>query len=74
MKKVLVVVISLLLLTGCWDERQFKNVKLVLTIGFDKGEDGGITETVSIPTIKRSAEGGSEENVQIITTEASTPA
>ncbi|MBA2174659.1 Ger(x)C family spore germination protein [Halobacillus locisalis] len=73
MKKGLMVIISLVLLTGCWDERQFKNVKLVLTMGFDKGEDGGITETVSIPTIKRSAEGGSEEKVQIISTEARTP-
>lgn len=63
----------LLVLTGCWDERQFKNVKLVLTMGFDEGEDGKLIETVSIPTISRATEGKTEERVQVLSTEANTP-
>lgn len=73
MKKTILIVLSLLLLSGCWDERQFKNVKLVLTMGFDKGENGGILETVSIPTAQRSSEGLGKEKVQIVSSEAATP-
>ncbi|TGB05381.1 Ger(x)C family spore germination protein [Halobacillus salinus] len=72
-KRLLIILCALVLLTGCWDERQFKNVKLVLTMGFDEGEDGKIVETVSIPTINRASEGQSQERVQILSTEANTP-
>ncbi|RWZ55307.1 Ger(x)C family spore germination protein [Halobacillus fulvus] len=73
MKKLILVLSTLLLLTGCWDERQFKNIKLVLTLGYDQGENGGIIETVSIPTIQRSSEGPGPESVQVISTDAVTP-
>ncbi|MCA0969764.1 Ger(x)C family spore germination protein [Halobacillus litoralis] len=73
MKKILLIIICLLLLTGCWDERQFKNIKLVMTMGFDQGEDGGIIETVSIPTVNRGTEGQTEERVQVLSTWARTP-
>ncbi|WP_173917086.1 Ger(x)C family spore germination protein [Halobacillus sp. Marseille-Q1614] len=74
MKKVfLIMVSSLLLLTGCWDQRQFKNVKLVLSAGFDAGEDGQIIQTVSIPTVRGGESGTHMEAIQTLTTQAPTP-
>ncbi|WP_082234792.1 Ger(x)C family spore germination protein [Halobacillus massiliensis] len=74
MRKVLLVLLcSLLLLTGCWDTRQFKNVKLILSSGFDLGEDEKIVQTVSIPTVKGGEMGGHQEFIQTLTTEAHTP-
>ncbi|SFG27397.1 germination protein, Ger(x)C family [Halobacillus alkaliphilus] len=72
-RKWLGILICLTLLTGCWDTRQFKDIKLVLAIGFDQNEDGGVTETVSIPTVRRSTEGPANETVQVLTTEGKTP-
>ncbi|MFQ3543412.1 Ger(x)C family spore germination protein [Halobacillus rhizosphaerae] len=62
--------LALLLLTGCWDQRQFKDVKLVLAKGFDQSENGKIIETVSIPSVERGGDGPGQEHVQIISTEA----
>ncbi|MBX0357295.1 Ger(x)C family spore germination protein [Halobacillus sp. Nhm2S1] len=62
-----------LFLTGCWDEKQFKNVKLVLSLGFDQGEEGEIIQTVSIPTVNRASEGPGSESLQIVSTSANTP-
>ncbi|WP_281976096.1 Ger(x)C family spore germination protein [Halobacillus litoralis] len=73
MKRWLMALICLLMLTGCWDERQFKNVKLVLSMGYDVGEEGGIIQTVSIPSVRRSVEGPGEERIQVISTPAHTP-
>ncbi|MGP4061855.1 Ger(x)C family spore germination protein [Halobacillus sp. H74] len=73
MKRWLVAVVCLMMLTGCWDERQFKNIKLVLSMGYDVGEDGGIIQTVSIPSVRRSVEGPGEEKIQVISTPAHTP-
>ncbi|KHE68027.1 Ger(x)C family spore germination protein [Halobacillus sp. BBL2006] len=72
-KKLLLVFIVLVLLTGCWDERQFKNVKLVLAMGFDLNEEGLIHKTVSIPSIRRGSEGPGEETIQIVSTDAASP-
>ena len=66
----LCMLIALILLTGCWDQRQFKDVKLVLAKGFDQSEDGKIRETVSIPSVDRGTDGPGQEHVQIISTEA----
>lgn len=74
MKKCFLITLAcLLFLAGCWDERQFKNVKLVLSIGFDKGEEGEIKQTVSIPSIVRNSDGPGEENMQTLSTSAHTP-
>ncbi|WLR47712.1 Ger(x)C family spore germination protein [Halobacillus litoralis] len=74
MRRYLVIVMAVLLfLTGCWDEKQFKNVKLVLSLGFDQGEEGQIIQTVSIPTVSRSSEGAGSESLQVLSTSASTP-
>ncbi|WP_394219952.1 Ger(x)C family spore germination protein [Halobacillus trueperi] len=72
-KYVIAAMAALLILTGCWDERQFKNIKLVLSLGFDQGEDGQIVQTVSIPSVTRAIEGPGSESLQIISTSANTP-
>ncbi|MFZ0473870.1 MAG: Ger(x)C family spore germination protein [Halobacillus sp.] len=72
-RKSICILTCLVLLTGCWDTRQFKDVKLVLSIGFDQNDDGTLTETVSIPTVRRSTEGPTSETIQILTTEGKTP-
>ncbi|WP_255437604.1 Ger(x)C family spore germination protein [Thalassobacillus sp. CUG 92003] len=73
MKRLLLAVICLVVLTGCWDTRHFKNVKLVLTIGFDAADDEKIKSTVSIPTIRRGADGPGEETVSVLSEIGYTP-
>ncbi len=41
-----------LLLSGCWDQRQLKNIRMVQTVGVDLLEDHKVRLSVSIPTIK----------------------
>ncbi|MFC7320097.1 Ger(x)C family spore germination protein [Halobacillus campisalis] len=73
MKRFIICILcTLVILTGCWDQNQFKNIKLTLTIGYDKAEEGKIYETVSIPTVKGS-EGVVEETVQVLSSDARTP-
>lgn len=67
----LIMVTCLILLTGCWDQRQFKNVKLVLAAGFDTGNEMNIRNTVVIPTVEQGLEGPGQEFIQVITSEAS---
>ncbi|MFD2924456.1 Ger(x)C family spore germination protein [Halobacillus naozhouensis] len=70
--KILCVMLSLLVLTGCWDQRQFKNYNLALSVGFDQLEGGRIRETVSIPTIMGGPQGPREQKVQIVSSKAPT--
>ncbi len=72
MNKVICVILSLLVLTGCWDQRHFKNYNLALSVGFDQLENGSIIETVSIPTIMGSPEGPLKPKVQIVSSKAPT--
>ncbi|WP_163529433.1 Ger(x)C family spore germination protein [Halobacillus ihumii] len=72
MNKVLCAMLSLLLLTGCWDLRQFKNYNLALSVGFDQLESGIIRETVSIPTVIGGPQGPREQKVQIVSTKSHT--
>ncbi|MYL18297.1 Ger(x)C family spore germination protein [Halobacillus litoralis] len=73
MRKAVWILAALILLTGCWDERQFKNISLVLSMGFDVGEEDAIKQTVSIPTVTRSSEGPGQEFINVLSTEAHTP-
>ncbi|MCA0983973.1 Ger(x)C family spore germination protein [Halobacillus yeomjeoni] len=70
LKKALLCIMIATLLTGCWDERNFKNTKLILSMGFDKGEDEDLIETVSIASVEKAAMGPIEENIQVISTGA----
>ncbi len=45
-----------LLLNGCWDQRQLKNVRMVQTVGVDLLGEHKVRLSVSIPTIKTAIE------------------
>lgn len=52
MKKWLMLIVLLLImssLSGCWDRRYLKDHSLILAIGYDLNEDGTIRKTVSFP-------------------------
>ncbi len=59
-------------LTACWDQRQFKNMKLVLAAGFDLEENEKIKSTVIIPNVQKAAEGPGSENIQTVTSVSNT--
>lgn len=45
-----IVILSItILLTACWDHRLLRDHSLVLSIGYDRGENEGIIKTVTIP-------------------------
>lgn len=48
------------LLTGCWDQNMLKDVKLVMTTGFDLTSDGKVMSTITIPSFKGGGEGTKE--------------
>ncbi|HET7657275.1 MAG TPA: Ger(x)C family spore germination protein [Bacillales bacterium] len=61
------------LLSGCWDQRYFKEVKLALASGFDLAKDGKLITTASLPNISKSPQGPGVESIQIVTVKADTP-
>ncbi|HEU5138703.1 MAG TPA: Ger(x)C family spore germination protein [Bacillales bacterium] len=63
----------LVLLSGCWDQRLFKDAKLVLGASFDLTDNGKLLTTVSIPNISKTSQGPGRETVQIISAVANTP-
>ncbi|HLR61386.1 MAG TPA: Ger(x)C family spore germination protein [Lentibacillus sp.] len=63
----------LLLTTGCWDQRLFKDAQLIFSTGADLTESGKINTTVSIPYVQKSEQGVGEESVQIVSARADTP-
>ncbi|MDQ0875733.1 Ger(x)C family germination protein [Paenibacillus sp. V4I3] len=50
-RPILLVIISMSLLTGCWDQTLFKNVRLILGIGFDKAEGENVLVTFVLPDV-----------------------
>lgn len=54
MRKKLSILLSALLLGGCWDERQYKDFSVVSMVGHE-GKVGDITSYFSVPTIKEGA-------------------
>ncbi|MFD1017610.1 Ger(x)C family spore germination protein [Thalassobacillus hwangdonensis] len=64
--------ISLVLLTGCWDQRQFKDVKIVQSTAFDAAGDK-ILDTVAVPAVRRAGEGAGEQTEQIVDAVGTTP-
>ncbi|ACT02189.1 Ger(x)C family spore germination protein [Paenibacillus sp. JDR-2] len=56
-KQRIIVVLSLtVLLNGCWDQRQLKNIRMAQTVGVDLLAEDKIRLSVSIPTIKAAIE------------------
>jgi Ger(x)C family germination protein len=56
---------SLLLLTGCWDQAQLNETKLVRAAGFDYLKNGKIRNTASIPQSVNTDTGTGQVNNQI---------
>ncbi|MGM0836700.1 MAG: Ger(x)C family spore germination protein [Bacillota bacterium] len=63
--------ICLLLLTSCWDQRLLKDLKLVFTVGFDKGDNGEIVSTVAIRESKKGSVGGEPGEATVAVVKAS---
>ena len=60
--RLLPVLLTALLLSGCWGGRETDEVALVLAVGFDKGQHEPLQVTLSIANPKAfSAEGGGQE-------------
>lgn len=59
LKVFLLSIICLPLLTSCWDRNLLKDVKLVMSAGFDLTPDGKILSTITIPDIQ-SGVGGTQ--------------
>ncbi|WP_077624429.1 Ger(x)C family spore germination protein [Sediminibacillus massiliensis] len=70
--KAMLLLISLVLLAGCWDQRQFKNFKLVLASGLDITEDGKVKSTVVISNVEGGNQGSGREQVQVVNAVGST--
>lgn len=51
-------ILSVVLLTGCWDQRLLKDLKLVFTIGFDKGNNGEVVSHIAVRETKKLSIGG----------------
>ncbi|MDD4335416.1 MAG: Ger(x)C family spore germination protein, partial [Desulfotomaculaceae bacterium] len=54
----LLLIISLLSLTGCWGMRETDEIAYVLMVGFDKGERDNLVLTLSIANPKTATGGG----------------
>ncbi|MFS0838349.1 Ger(x)C family spore germination protein [Paenibacillus sp. 1P03SA] len=63
--------LTLLLLSGCWDQQLLKNSRIIHIGGFDKGEDGKLISTVAFPDVS-SVEGGRNETNEIHTVTSNT--
>lgn len=58
MRKHRIIVLFLLasLMSGCWDQRQLKNIRMVQTVGVDLLGEHKVRLSVSIPTVKSAIE------------------
>lgn len=66
MKKAIVGILSLLLLTGCWDRLLLRNLKLVDIAGFDVDEENGdVLLHFIVTTLKGAGQGGGEPNSEM---------
>ncbi|WP_226683356.1 Ger(x)C family spore germination protein [Sutcliffiella horikoshii] len=58
LRNIACVLMTLLLLTGCWDQRLLKDLKLVFTVAFDAGEGDEIISHVAIRETEKLSVGG----------------
>ncbi|MFB7814038.1 Ger(x)C family spore germination protein [Paenibacillus chitinolyticus] len=63
--------LTLLLLSGCWDQQLLKNSRIIHIGGFDKGENGKLKATVAFPDVS-STEGGRSETNELHTVTSNT--
>lgn len=64
-------IVCLLLLTSCWDQRLLKDLKLVFTVGFDKGENEEILSSIAIRESKKVSIGGEPGEATVAVVKAS---
>lgn len=67
----IIMIVCLLLLTSCWDQRLLKDLKLVFTVGFDKGENDEILSTIAIRESKKVSIGGEPGEATVAVVKAS---
>lgn len=60
-------------LSGCWDQRLFKDAKLALAGSFDTAKKGQLRLSVSVPNISKTSQGPGQEMIQILSVVAHTP-
>jgi spore germination protein KC len=75
LKRVVFILCCSLLLVGCWDRRELKEIGIVGAIGIDKDSDTGeylFTSQVLIPSALKPEGGGTEAPVKLITTKGDT--
>lgn len=72
-KIVIISIISVTILTGCWDQHLLKDVKMVMSAGFDLTSDGKILSTVTIPLFTSGAGGTEAIESQVVTEIGDTP-
>ena len=72
MKKAAIGILSMLLLTGCWDRLPLRNLRLVDIAGLDLDEESGdVKLEMIVTTLKSAGQGGGEPNSKL--TELSEP-
>lgn len=54
----IIIWISCLLFTGCWDQRLLRDHSLILSVGYDRGEDEEIINTIAYPIADEGGSGG----------------
>lgn len=65
-KKIILIIITTLLLTGCWDNVEINDREYIFAVGIDKGENDNLIFTAEIPKINE----GSKEQRLIYTEES----
>lgn len=73
-RKILVIssiILCLILLTACWDQRLLKDLKLVFIVGFDKGENDEILSSIAIRGSKKLSTGGTSGEATVAIVEGS---
>lgn len=76
-KRLFMISICLLLITGCWDQNLMKDATLIQTITFDQTDEGEFSLGFSIPNIYRNSMDSGQEteaiNSENLSTVANTP-
>ncbi|WP_165822317.1 Ger(x)C family spore germination protein [Paenibacillus montanisoli] len=70
--KCLLLILLLPWLTGCWDQRELKDLRIELAEGFDLLDNGRIRFTITIPTIKSASQGKTSITVNDIAADGRT--
>src|SRR5690625_2325429 len=58
------ILIIMILLTACWDQRLLRDHSLILTIGYDKAENNGIVKTIIFPKNTSGGGGGGQTELE----------